>query len=60
MVFFATCAAVEYFTVVLERLLKGINVVGIHGKKAKRENVFEAFRKADAGKQITTAFRQSC
>ncbi len=49
MVFFATCACVEYFSEVLKRLLKGVNIMAIHGKKAKRDKVFDAFRKAKSG-----------
>ncbi len=49
MVFFATCAAVEYFSVALSRLLKNRNIISIHGKKAKRKAAFEAFRKAKDG-----------
>ena len=49
MLFFATCAEVEYFALVLSRLLKGANILAIHGKKAKRHKVFEAFKKAESG-----------
>ena len=51
MVFFSTCACVEYFGVALGRLLKGlVDVTAIHGKKAKRDRVFDSFRKkAESG-----------
>ena len=51
MVFFSTC--VEYFGVALGRLLKGlVDVTAIHGKKAKRDRVFDSFRKkAESGER---------
>ena len=51
MVFFSTCACVEYFGVALGRLLRGlVDVTAIHGKKAKRDRVFDSFRKkAESG-----------
>ena len=54
MVFFSTCACVEYFGIVLGRLLKGlVDVTAIHGKKAKRDKVFDSFRKkSESGKRI--------
>ena len=52
MVFFATCACVEYFKLVMERLYKNKRkIFSIHGKKTKRNEVFDAFRKADSGKE---------
>jgi ATP-dependent RNA helicase DDX55/SPB4 len=51
MLFVSTCAAVEYVSLVLERLLKNsFNVMSIHGKKAKRDKEFDKFRKSPAGK----------
>ncbi|XP_034112992.1 probable ATP-dependent RNA helicase DDX55 homolog [Drosophila albomicans] len=45
MVFFPTCACVEYWAEVLPPLLPGRCVLGIHGKmKSKRANVVERFR----------------
>ncbi|XP_060645996.1 probable ATP-dependent RNA helicase DDX55 homolog [Drosophila nasuta] len=45
MVFFPTCACVEYWAEVLPPLLPGRYVLGIHGKmKSKRANVVERFR----------------
>jgi len=53
MLFISTCAAVEYIALVLERLLRdSINVMSIHGKKAKRGKDFDKFRKAKSGKII--------
>ena len=53
MVFFSTCASVEYFGIVLGRLLRGlVDVTAIHGKKAKRDKVFDSFRKkSESGKR---------
>jgi len=54
--FFATGACVEYFTVLLSRLLKkhSANIFSIHRQKAKRDKVFESFRKADSGLLVCT------
>ena len=46
LVFFSTCASVEYFSLALSRLLKDRSVTAIHSKKAKRGKAFEGFRKA--------------
>jgi len=56
MVFFSTCACVEYFGIILGRLLKGlVDVTAIHGKKAKRDKVFDSFRKkTESGLLICT------
>ncbi|TRY70046.1 hypothetical protein TCAL_05427 [Tigriopus californicus] len=54
MVFFATCACVEYFSIILERLLKQLKIFAIHGKKSKRHRVFEDFRKAPTGLLVCT------
>ena len=54
LVFFSTCASVEYFSECLNRLVKDVKVFSIHGKKDKRHKVFDAFRKADAGILICT------
>lgn len=54
MVFFATCACVEYFSIILERLLKNLKTFAIHGKKSKRHKVFEDFRKSPTGLLVCT------
>lgn len=56
LVFFSTCASVEYFSLCLTRLLKDWNVFSIHGSKKgqKRHKVFDAFRKATSGLLLCT------
>ena len=56
LVFFSTCAGVEYFSLCLERLLKNkFTIFSIHGKKGqKRHKVFEAFKKASEGLLLCT------
>lgn len=55
MVFFATCACVEYFTVVLRDLLKKSQVLSIHGKmKEKRFKIFDKFRSLSSGVLLCT------
>ena len=55
MVFFSTCACVEYFSTCLERLLKDRKIFSIHGKKGqKRHKVFEAFKQTDDGLLLCT------
>ena len=55
-VFFSTCACVEYFSTCLERLHKEGEVFSIHGSKKgnKRHKVFEAFKKAKKGLLLCT------
>ena len=53
--FFSTCASVEYFSLCLERLLKNRKIFSIHGKKGqKRHKVFEAFKQTDEGLLLCT------
>jgi len=55
MVFFSTCAMVEYFTVVIKELVKCPNLLSIHGKmKGKRFKIFDKFRKIDTGILLCT------
>ncbi|XP_043190907.1 ATP-dependent RNA helicase DDX55-like isoform X1 [Amphibalanus amphitrite] len=55
MVFLSTCAMVEYFTVVVKRLVKCPNVLSIHGKmKNKRFKIFDKFRKMESGVLLCT------
>ncbi|XP_071449311.1 ATP-dependent RNA helicase DDX55 [Hetaerina americana] len=54
-IFFPTCACVEYFTKVIMEFMKGNKIFSIHGKmKQKRFGVFDSFRKADSGFLICT------
>ncbi|CAH3024194.1 unnamed protein product [Porites evermanni] len=55
MVFFSTCACVNYFSKALERLLTNVNVLSIHGKmKSKRHKVFDSFRTLSSGVLVCT------
>uniref|UniRef100_A0A1I8QD21 ATP-dependent RNA helicase n=1 Tax=Stomoxys calcitrans TaxID=35570 RepID=A0A1I8QD21_STOCA len=55
MVFFPTCACVEYWSDVMPQFLKQRVVLGIHGKmKNKRKNVIERFRKEDKAVLLCT------
>lgn len=55
MVFFSTCACVNYFSKALERFLSNVKVLSIHGKmKSKRHKVFDSFRKLKSGVLICT------
>ncbi|KFM82011.1 ATP-dependent RNA helicase DDX55, partial [Stegodyphus mimosarum] len=45
MVFFSTCASVNYFASVLKELIKNVPVIGMHGKiKKKRNQIFYDFK----------------
>ncbi|XP_076115777.1 ATP-dependent RNA helicase DDX55-like [Mytilus galloprovincialis] len=55
MVFFSTCAGVEYFSKCLQAILKNHQVLSIHGKlKQKRNKIMEKFRKLESGLLICT------
>ncbi|PNJ82044.1 DDX55 isoform 3 [Pongo abelii] len=55
LVFFSTCACVEYYGKTLEALVKGVKIMCIHGKmKYKRNKIFMEFRK------LQTAFVHRC
>lgn len=48
MIFFPTCACVEYWLDVMPHFLKNRKILGIHGKmKNKRKNIVESFRNED-------------
>ncbi|XP_051172574.1 probable ATP-dependent RNA helicase DDX55 homolog [Leptopilina boulardi] len=50
MVFFSTCACVDYFSHVLTVLLPSFKVLALHGKmKNKRHKIFEEFRNIENG-----------
>ncbi|XP_059749549.1 ATP-dependent RNA helicase DDX55 isoform X2 [Balaenoptera ricei] len=55
LVFFSTCACVEYCGKALEALVKGVNIMCIHGKmKYKRNKIFTEFRKLQSGILVCT------
>uniref|UniRef100_A0A8B9XPV2 ATP-dependent RNA helicase n=1 Tax=Bos mutus grunniens TaxID=30521 RepID=A0A8B9XPV2_BOSMU len=55
LVFFSTCACVEYYGKALETLVKGVKIMCIHGKmKYKRNKIFMEFRK------LQSAFVHRC
>uniref|UniRef100_A0A8C5P8Y6 ATP-dependent RNA helicase n=1 Tax=Leptobrachium leishanense TaxID=445787 RepID=A0A8C5P8Y6_9ANUR len=55
LVFFSTCACVEYYGKAVEALVKNVKVMSIHGKmKHKRNRIFAEFRKLDSGILICT------
>ncbi|XP_059478620.1 ATP-dependent RNA helicase DDX55 [Neocloeon triangulifer] len=55
MIFFATCACVEYFGYLLSKCLSDTKIFSIHGKmKEKRHKVFDTFRSADSGILVCT------
>ncbi|KAE8635042.1 hypothetical protein XENTR_v10002496 [Xenopus tropicalis] len=55
LVFFSTCACVEYYGKALEALLKNVKVMCIHGKmKHKRNRIFTEFRKLNSGILVCT------
>lgn len=54
-VFFSTCAAVDYFSKALCVLLKKVAVLSIHGKmKMNRHNMFQKFRDEPGGVLVCT------
>ncbi|KAM4053958.1 ATP-dependent RNA helicase DDX55 [Anomaloglossus baeobatrachus] len=55
LVFFSTCACVEYYGKALETFVKNVNVMSIHGKmKHKRNRIFTEFRKLESGILVCT------
>ncbi|KAM3874235.1 ATP-dependent RNA helicase DDX55 [Diretmus argenteus] len=55
LVFFSTCACVEYFGRALEALVKGVAIHCIHGKmKHKRNKIFADFRALKSGILVCT------
>lgn len=55
LVFFSTCACVDYFSTILSNILKNINVQSIHGKmRNKRQKIFNDFRERNSGVLICT------
>ncbi|NXU27593.1 DDX55 helicase, partial [Thalassarche chlororhynchos] len=55
LVFFSTCACVEYYGKALESLIKQVKIMSIHGKmKHKRNKIFTEFRKFPGGILVCT------
>ncbi|KAM4808738.1 ATP-dependent RNA helicase DDX55 [Rhinophrynus dorsalis] len=55
LVFFSTCACVEYYGKALETFVKNVKVMCIHGKmKHKRNKIFTEFRKLNSGVLVCT------
>ncbi|XP_046415335.1 probable ATP-dependent RNA helicase DDX55 homolog [Neodiprion fabricii] len=55
MIFFSTCACVDYFSHVLKMLFQSSNIFALHGKmKDKRYKIFEQFRSSDNGLLLCT------
>ncbi|KAL6472507.1 hypothetical protein MHYP_G00186950 [Metynnis hypsauchen] len=55
LVFFSTCACVEYFGKALEVLVKSVTILCIHGKmKDKRNKIFSEFRELRSGILVCT------
>ena len=55
-VFFSTCGCVEYFSLLLKRLLRREtqNIFSIHRQKSKRDKIFNAFRNSKTGILVCT------
>lgn len=55
LLFFSTCACVEYFGKALEVLIKNVSILCIHGKmKDKRNKIFSEFRNLKSGILVCT------
>uniref|UniRef100_A0A452HWI1 ATP-dependent RNA helicase n=1 Tax=Gopherus agassizii TaxID=38772 RepID=A0A452HWI1_9SAUR len=55
LVFFSTCACVEYYGKALESFVKNVKIMCIHGKmKHKRNKIFTEFRKLPSGILVCT------
>ncbi|KAH0545831.1 probable ATP-dependent RNA helicase DDX55 homolog [Cotesia glomerata] len=55
MIFFSTCACVDYFSEVLKLMFPGGNIFSLHGKlKGRRKKIFDDFHKIDSGILICT------
>lgn len=55
MVFFPTCACVEYFTIILKETLKNMKILSLHGRmKDKRFKIFDEFRSLASGVLLCT------
>ncbi|KAL8624710.1 ATP-dependent RNA helicase ddx55 [Nucella lapillus] len=55
LLFFSTCACVDYFSKCLQMMLKQTQIMAIHSKlKQKRNKVFASFRSMDGGLLVCT------
>ncbi|XP_015930964.1 ATP-dependent RNA helicase DDX55 [Parasteatoda tepidariorum] len=55
MLFFSTCASVDYFTYLLKEFIKHIPVISIHGRmRKKRHKIFSDFRNYESGILLCT------
>ncbi|KAJ8261458.1 hypothetical protein COCON_G00171810 [Conger conger] len=55
LVFFSTCACVEYYGLALKALVKNVTILCIHGKmKHKRNKIFSEFRELKSGVLVCT------
>ena len=56
LVFFSTCGCVEYYSLLLQRILRKEtqNILSIHRQKSKRDKIFNAFRKSKTGILVCT------
>ncbi|OWF43312.1 ATP-dependent RNA helicase DDX55-like [Mizuhopecten yessoensis] len=55
LVFFSTCASVDYFSKSIQHILKQHQVLSIHGKmKKKRNKIFSRFRTLESGVLLCT------
>ncbi|XP_064163611.1 ATP-dependent RNA helicase DDX55 [Anguilla rostrata] len=55
LVFFSTCACVEYYGMALKALVKNVTILCIHGKmKDKRNKIFSEFRELKSGVLVCT------
>ncbi|XP_072443714.1 ATP-dependent RNA helicase DDX55 [Chiloscyllium punctatum] len=55
LIFFSTCACVEYYGAALDVFVKNVQVMCIHGKmKHKRNKIFTAFRQLQSGILVCT------
>ncbi|XP_043290105.1 probable ATP-dependent RNA helicase DDX55 homolog [Venturia canescens] len=55
MIFFSTCACVDYFSHVIQSMLPSTRVLALHGKmKSKRHKVFDEFRNIPSGLLVCT------
>ncbi|EDO41335.1 predicted protein [Nematostella vectensis] len=55
MVFFSTCACVNYFSKALTKFLPNVHIMALHGKmKSNRHKIFDSFRKLESGILVCT------
>ncbi|XP_066583201.1 ATP-dependent RNA helicase DDX55 isoform X2 [Prorops nasuta] len=55
MVFFPTCACVDYFSDIIKEFFSSVTVLALHGKmKSKRHKIFDEFRRVTHGILVCT------